>query len=415
MSQKSSFDKTLNLVLGDKTHSGFNFLKTEAGNGVPGAVWESFQSSHDQASEYNIVQPAQAPAETVFASSNSYTEFLFNPNKSRLVQVLLDLNVKSPTNPPLYPATVYRLFDRFEYYSGSTLLASYDANSLWAFHGLTRSPAEHTQYREAENQTESYQGWFDLTDYRKFSLDITGPLASLVTGFVREQIRIRVYYNNEVNWSLMVAGPGAWSPYPGQLLKSIRLIVETTPLPSDEAGVVQSVYNSGKFMHRFIEPRVVRHALAINNNSTYTISLSGLHGAHSGIFVACRRADDNINLYSNVFSKVWLTDSNGAILQGGTPFECSTLNTISAGSFAGPFLHNGVAGNWAPLIFSKSINSDIASGTVGGSVILRSQGESLHFSTVEMGLISALNVEILIIGCHFSAYRVVDGSLVSLR
>ncbi len=73
----------------------------------------------------------------------------------------------------------------------------------------------------------------------------------------------------------------------------------------DEAGVVQGVYNSGKFMHRFIEPRVVRHALAINDNSTYTISLSGLHGAHSGLLVACRRADDKINLYTNVFSPVF--------------------------------------------------------------------------------------------------------------
>ena len=78
-------------------------------------------------------------------------------------------------------------------------------------------------------------------------------------------------------------------------------------------------------------------------------------------------------------------------------------------------MHNGVDNNWAPLIFSKSINSDISTGTVGGSVILRSQGESLHFSTIDMGLEAAMNVEILIIGCHFSAYRVVDGSLVSLR
>ena len=178
---------------------------------------------------------------------------------------------------------------------------------------------------------------------------------------------------------------------------------------------MQSVYNSAKLMHRFIEPRVVRHQLSINNNGTYSISLSGLHGAHAGIFVACRRVDDTMNLYSSVFSKVWLTDSNGAILQGGTPFEVSTLNTLAAGSFAGTFLHDGVSNSWAPLIYSKSINNDLKSGSVGGSVILRSQGESLHFSTVDMGLESALNVEILVIGCHFSAYRCVDGALVSLR
>ena len=154
MTQKSNFDKTLSLVLGDKTHSGFNFLKTEASKGVPDAVWESYQSSHDQASEYNIIQPAQAPAETVFASSNSYTEFLFNPNKSRIVQVLIDLRIKAPSTATR-AFTGYRLFDRFEYYSGSTLLASYDSNSLWAFHGLTRSPAEHTMWKTATNQNEA--------------------------------------------------------------------------------------------------------------------------------------------------------------------------------------------------------------------------------------------------------------------
>ena len=141
MAQKSSFDKTLNLVLGDKTHSSYNFLKTEGGQGVPPSVWESYQSSHDQASHLSVIQPSQAPAEAVFASSSSYTEFLFQPNKSRITQVILDWIVKSPST--CVAATGYDMLDRVEYYSGSTLIGSVDAHSLWAFHGLTRSPAEH--------------------------------------------------------------------------------------------------------------------------------------------------------------------------------------------------------------------------------------------------------------------------------
>ena len=206
-----------------------------------------------------------------------------------------------------------------------------------------------------------------------------------------------------------------FNPVAGQLLKSIRLITETTPLASDESGVVQIVYNSGKFMHRFVEPRVVRHALAINDNSTYTISLSGLHGAHSAVFVAARSADDKFGRYFDAFSKVWISDSNGSIIQGGTPFEVKTLNALASGTFAGPFLKQAVSGYWAPMLFSKSANSDISQGTCGGSVVLRSQGESLHFTTKDMGLDAAKNVEIIILGCHFSAYRVVDGNLVSLR
>ena len=143
MAHKSSFDKTLDLVLGAKTHSAFNFLKSEAGKGVPAAAWESYQTSHNQATTYSIVQPSQAPSETVFASSNSYTEFLFNGVKNRLVQVLLDCTLKSTSLTSAVPA--HRLFNRFEYYSGSTLIASYDSASLWAFQALTRSPTEHAE------------------------------------------------------------------------------------------------------------------------------------------------------------------------------------------------------------------------------------------------------------------------------
>ena len=156
MSQKSTFDKSLDLVLGSKTHSAFNFIKTDAAKGVPGSVWESYQTSHNQPTEYSIIQPSQAPAEAVFASSNAYTEFLFNPNKSRLVQVLLDFKIKAAALTSAVAS--HRLIERIEYYSGSTLLANYDSTSLWAFQGLTRTPAEHTEWQTCSNMDDLYAG-----------------------------------------------------------------------------------------------------------------------------------------------------------------------------------------------------------------------------------------------------------------
>ena len=165
------------------------------------------------------------------------------------------------------------------------MIGNFDAHSLWAFHGLTRSPAEHEAWRSATNQGEEYQGYNPLMPVydRPFSVDITTVLSSLVTAFVREQIRIRVYYKNEADWSFSEATPGVFSSVTGQLLKSIRIIVESVPLPADEEGTVKSVYNSNKLTHRFIEPRVVRHQMTIANSGAYNISLSGLHGAHAAL------------------------------------------------------------------------------------------------------------------------------------
>lgn len=412
--QKSAFDRTLSLVLGDKSHSSYNFLKTDGGQGVPPSIFESYQTSHDQASGLTVIQPAQAPSETVYASSNSYTEFLFQPYKSRITQILLDWIVKSPSTT--VPATGYDLLDRIEYYSGSTLIGSVDASSLWAIHGLTRTPAEHEAMRAATNQGENYNGSNALSaaNERQFSIDITGPLSSLVTSFVREQIRIRVYYRIETEWSFAEAVTGTYTVVNGQLLKSIRLIVESVSLPSDEEGVVKSVYASNRLTHRFIEPRVVRHQMTIGDSGSYNISLSGLHGAHAAIIVSCRYVLNNKPLHNDAFEKVWITDSNGAIVNS-VPFENKTLNTISAGSFAGPFLAKAVAGRWAPLLFSKNVNSDLLSGSCNGSLILRSQGESLNFVSKNQALTTPINVEVVITGYHFSAYRVVDSALVSLR
>ena len=208
MAQKSAFDKTLALVLGDKSHSSYNFLKTDGGQGIPPSIFESYQTSHDHPSSLIVIQPAQAPSETVFASSNSYTEFLFQPYKSRITQVILDWVLKSPS--VTIPAKAYDLLDRIEYYSGSTLIGSVDSSSLWGIHGLTRTPAEHEAMRAATNQAESYNGWNNLsaTHDRQFSVDITGPLSSLVTSFVREQIRVRVYYRIESEWSFIESSRG---------------------------------------------------------------------------------------------------------------------------------------------------------------------------------------------------------------
>ena len=85
---------------------------------------------------------------------------------------------------------------------------------------------------------------------------------------------------------------------------------------------------------------------------------------------------------------------------------------ISSISFPSPYLD---VKNVTPVVFSSNLFSDLRFGTANGSVILRAQGEVLHFSTNSAVGLGGDSHDVVCMGLHVSAFRIVHGNLVSMR
>jgi hypothetical protein len=121
----------------------------------------------------------------------------------------------------------------------------------------------------------------------------------------------------------------------------------------------------------------------------------------------------SIQFYTDAFDRVWLTDSNGSILQGGSELTIAQRQFMVSSSFPSTFFSTTQGKCIAPIVFSHRIHSDWATGSCHGVQMLLSQGETLHLTTVSGLLPTEYNI--CVMGLHMSGYRVQDGRLISMR
>jgi hypothetical protein len=241
---------------------------------------------------------------------------------------------------------------------------------------------------------------------------VTGPFQHIVPDLLKEQLRIRLFWAAEdtlaANTGLVVTTPPT-------------LLIESTGLSPTDNNTISSLYNSSLYRHRFTEPRVITETRFLTNSQNMTISLSNLNGIYSAFLVyAVKKADKTAlasGRYENVFNKIWITNAEGAILQGGSELTVDQHQYMLSPMIPNAILATNMGKCVVPLVFTHNFHSDLGTGSCHGVQPLYSQGETLHL-VVRRDAVTSLPAEefnIHVMGIHMSAYRIQDGRLISMR
>ena len=411
----SDFDKATAAVLGTTTHSKVSLIKTKDPNSGVESVFAAHQTVHGAEQEITFIQPSNSPAQNVMDTGGSYTDFQLPYSKNRIAEINLSLSMVSVNPAGMDALPSHFAIDRVEYYSGSNLIASM-SNYFYYFKTVLLNSTEQLRVLGRSNNldADTFQGkklmpYFTTPLY----INLTGPLEGLVTGFLRPQIRIRVFWNTQVEFQ-------GTSPSENNSIwvKNVRLMVESVALLPSEAELTQRSYATDKFTHRFIEDRrIFQQIQSLAENTSYNIPLANLNGPFAGFIVFKTKGNAtglDKTAFVSRFEKIYLTGSNSEILQGGQVLSAEDHRIVSSQSFPSAFFGNDVMQGVIPIVHTSNLFSDLKSGTQNGALILRSQGETLHWSTSVVSPPDGAH-DVHVLGLHISAFRIVNGELVSLR
>ena len=305
--------------------------------------------------------------------------------------------------------SAFNMVNRIEYFSGSTLVCNINPDYLNLSHLLLNPDATITNQAGTTNlQTDTPMVPMLIGEIKTYILKITGAFQGIYPSLIREQLRIRIHWSAEDTFFIPSGCKVSTPPV---------LLIESTALSSSDCASIMSVYNSNPFRHRFVEPRMVSETKTLAANSKYTVSLSNLNGIYSAFLVwahpKAMKFASSIMFHTNAFDRVWLTDSNGSILQGGSELTITQRQFMVSSSFPSTFFSTNRGKCVAPIVFSHRIHSDWSSGSCHGVQMLLSQGETLHLTTVSSLLPTEYVINVM--GLHMSGYRVQDGRLISMR
>lgn len=395
------------------THRTTSFIRTRGGDDITSLFPRHQTSSHDTIDTHSVIS-TQAVPNMMFQNGGGYIDFTLPRLMKKIDEITLEVMIKNPSAilSRLMLAAV-QCVTHVEYFSGTSFLMSTDFLAMRMKHLMTQtsdrvlatSPFTNIRIDSKDGAYATYDNGIETGEEKTFFIPVTGCFHSLIPGFLNEDLRIRVHFADEANFS------GADF---GLYLTGSRLLVEATNLLPAELSEVEAVYRSNTLSVRYYEPRVQRIPIVIGGSGTYQVNLQNFFGNFVSLWVLIQ--NQAIALTTGVLTldevdRLWMSDASGQTMFGGLVHTSEWLRYSNARFYPSAFLASTFM---YAFNASQHPQQDLLTGSHGGSFALHAKGESLNFIT-KSTVSSNSARHVVVIGWHASCLRIQNGNIVALR
>jgi hypothetical protein len=375
-----------------------------------GAAQSIFSSA--QTTTFGCTNQVSIPAQTAVSQSafqsGAFLDFIVPRTPAGKIQeISLEVKLTNPTANVMTLCPSAFLLDKCEFYFGQSISEQHQGLSLHMKKMYTSTDVQIQTLQTPHNTTVVGSPAFVTIspgESRTMYIDLSvGSFVGLVPVLLKEDLRARVYFEKD----------SVWSNGTGFHLDNCVMYCEFAILDATELTNIASVYQSGKFNHRYIESRIARTAQILSPSQTYTHQLNNMHGSYIALF-------HFLQAQSPTVSDLWMTqpgvdtvslrDPSSQLLLSNSVLTSEYYRYVKAREFASTYLSTNYT---TPLIFTEKLMQDWITASHSGSYFLKASGESISFST-KSSVTPNSSHDLVLVGLHVSALRVGADSKVTI-